>query len=434
MKKTFYSFLLILLSVNLSFAQPANDNCVDADWLCYNQIISGNNTNATTENCLGTNINGCADDYPNFVGFNSSSSVWYKFRTNSAGGDVAVDLSNFNFNPAPAKGQALQAVIFEVPNPCEGQSYNLASAAQTNGTTDFTLNAAGLTANTVYYVLVNGSNTGAGVSEPADATFDITISGAGIITNTATAGISTDNTILCQGDISEITIDIQNCSDTVAMNWYYNNSFINDSTEFNTASLSDDGYLKLIIECGLECVYRDTTDSIFFEVTKIEVNAGEDFLIESGESVVLDGSGIGTPVWTPETGLSTTSNFTPTASPLETTVYFLTVTEGVCTKTDETEVRIKEIINIPSAFTPNDDAVNDTWEIEYISDFPDNVVTIYDRSGQVVFKTTGYKNVDNRWDGTYKNKPLPVSTYFYVIDLRTGDENSIFKGPVTIFK
>lgn len=433
MKKAINFFLFILIS-NITLAQPENDNCVDAEWICYNQTISGNNTNATTENCLGTNVNGCADDYPNFVGFVSSSSVWYKFRTNDTGGDVTVSFSDLDFNPDPNKGQSLQAVIFSVTTPCEGQSYGLASAAQTNGTTDFALNGTGLSANTVYYVIVNGSNTGTGVSEPADATFKISLSGTGVEITEPTASITAANTEICQSDSEPISITINNCSDTVAMNWYFNNTFINDSIQFNTNNLTEDGYLKLIINCGLECIYRDTTDSIFFEVTNIEVEAGENFLIEEGETVVLDGSGVGTPVWTPETGLSSTDTFTPSASPTQSTVYFLTVTEGNCSKTDEVEVRITETINIPSAFTPNGDAVNDTWEIEYISDYPDNVVTIYDRSGQVVFKTTGYKNVDNRWDGTFKGKPLPPSTYFYVIDLRTSGEDTIFKGPVTIIK
>ncbi|HIP35725.1 MAG TPA: gliding motility-associated C-terminal domain-containing protein [Crocinitomix sp.] len=424
-------FLSILFTFNvlLLFAQPANDNCSNATVLCYNQTITGNNIGATVENCFD-----CADDYPNTIGFTSSSSVWYEFTTNSIGGDVTITFSNLIFNTDPNLGQALQAIIWTVPNPCQGQSYSPASASETNGTGNFSITAFGLAPNTTYYVLVNGDNTGTGVSQPAEVTFDILLTGPGVIVSPPVATISASNTIICQGDIVPVDFSVTNCSDTLALNWYYNNQFIQDSSTVNTAIFSQDGYLKLIIECGNICVYTDTTDSIFFNVTPIEVDAGNDTIIELGSSVVLNGSGTANPVWTPETGLSSTTTFTPTATPEVTTTYFLTVTNNGCVKTDEVTVKIKEIIIIPSAFTPNNDGVNDIWEIKNINQYPNNIVKIYDRSGQLVFKTTGYKNIENRWDGTYKAKLLPSSTYYYVIDLRNGDKEAVFKGFVTIIK
>lgn len=428
MNRIFFT-IISFFSVLLTYAQPANDNCSDATVLCYNQSISSTNTGSTVESCFD-----CADDYPNVIGFTSSSSIWFKFTTNALGGDVTISFSNLIFNTNSNFGQALQAVIWSVPNPCQGQSYIPASTAETNGTGNFSITASGLSANTTYYVLVNGDNTGAGVSQPAEVTFDVIATGPGIIVTPPSASISASTTTLCQGDAVPVDYTVSNCSDTVALNWYYNNQFIQDSSTVNTAVFSEDGYLKLIIECGNTCVYSDTTDSIFFNVTPIEVNAGPDFLIELGESVVLEGTGTANPVWTPSTGLSSTSTFTPTATPSETTTYFLTVTNDGCTKTDETTVKIKEIITIPTAFTPNNDAVNDIWEIQHISQYPNNDVKIYDRSGQLVFKTTGYKNVENRWDGTYNGKPLPASTYYYVIDLRNGNSDSVFKGFVTIIR
>ena len=102
--------------------------------------------------------------------------------------------------------------------------------------------------------------------------------------------------------------------------------------------------------------------------------------------------------------------------------------------TDEMVVKIKEIITIPKGFTPNGDLANDIWEIVNISQYPNNSVIIYDRAGQEVFKTIGYNIGNNYWDGTNNGKDLPVSTYFYVIDLRNGNDDSIFKGPITIIR
>ena len=52
----------------------------------------------------------------------------------------------------------------------------------------------------------------------------------------------------------------------------------------------------------------------------------------------------------------------------------------------------------------------------------------------MVFKTVSYNIINNHWDGTNNGRELPVSTYFYVIDLNNESDNSIFKGPVTIIR
>ena len=432
--KAIYIILLIFIIPNFGFAQPLNDNCENAIQLCFQQTVNGNNANATIDTCLSTNINGCDDDYPNSVGFTSTNSIWFKFTTNNIGGNVTVSFSNMIFNPDVTMGQAIQAVIFDAPTPCQAQSYSEISNSETNATTNFNLISTITTPNTTYYVLVNGAPFGTGVTQPAEATFDIDISGTGVDLTPPTASISNPNTILCQGDTSPIAVTISNCNQSNSMNWYYKNEFIIDSDNFNTSVLTEDGYLKLIISCGNECIYEYTTDSIFFEVTPISVDAGEDKLIELGESVILEGTGTSNPVWSPETFLSATQTFTPTATPTETTTYFLTVTNDNCVLSDEMTVKIKELITIPSGFTPNNDHINDIWEIRNISQYPDNLVVIYDRSGQVVFKTTGYNIIDNHWDGTNDGDELPISTYFYFIDLRNGGEDSKFKGPVTILR
>lgn len=429
--KTFFLLIFFQLSFVSLYAQPANDNCVDASVICPLLITEGTTDLATLENC--NTLGGCADDFPNF-GIIPSATVWYKFTTNSAGGVATIDFSNLQFNTDPTFGQTIQAMLFNLPVPCQGEDFTQFSNVETGGFTDFTITSFTLLANTTYYLVVNGDITGVAIS-PASATFDLSISGSAIdIPVLPTASISVNNTEICQGTSEPITVDVTDCTQSISNNWYYNNVLIIDSTDFSTAILSDDGYLKLIITCGDVCVYRDTSDSIYFEVTPIEVDAGEDKLIELGESVVLDGSGTNNPIWSPETFLTSTSTFTPTSTPSETTTYFLTVTNENCVLTDEMTVKIKELITVPSGFTPNNDFVNDIWEIINISQYPNNSVVIYDRGGQVVFKTVSYNIINNYWDGTNNGNELPVSTYFYVIDLNNGSDNSIFKGPVTIIR
>ena len=407
-----------------SFAQPANDDCISAERLCADQPLQGTTTAAT--------FNSSTDD--NFCTINSAT-VWYLFTTNAAGGNVTVDFTNLSFNTDASYGQVIDAVIFNVTTPCVETSYTPYSTCQSDNVDFSVTSAVALLPNTTYYVMVNGSNVGGGVTNSAECDFQIEISGTAVDATSPTASISVMNTVICQGEGEEVETVISNCSDTSSFDWYYDNTLISSSPDagFNTSQLTSDGYLKLIINCGSFCIYTDTTDSIAFTVTPISVSAGTDKFIQSGDVANLDGSGVGTPLWSPANTLTDASSFTPTANPTTTTTYFLTVTSGSCVASDSVNVFVGEVITIYTGFSPNGDDINDKWVIRNSAQFPDMEVTVYDRSGQKVFQTTGYSTQDKWWDGTNKGKVLPVSTYFYVVDIKTGDDG-IFKGQVNILK
>lgn len=78
------------------------------------------------------------------------------------------------------------------------------------------------------------------------------------------------------------------------------------------------------------------------------------------------------------------------------------------------------ILEIPNAFTPNGDGQNDTWQIRYIELFPEVTVDIYDSWGAEVFKSD--RGYPQPWDGTFGGKPLPMNSYYYVINLHDGEK------------
>ncbi len=86
-------------------------------------------------------------------------------------------------------------------------------------------------------------------------------------------------------------------------------------------------------------------------------------------------------------------------------------------------------LNIPSGFTPNQDNVNNTWRISNLERYPDATITVFNRSGQVVFNSTD-DNVE--WDGMYNGIPAPVGSYYYVISIPSYQK--VFTGPVTIIR
>jgi gliding motility-associated-like protein len=52
--------------------------------------------------------------------------------------------------------------------------------------------------------------------------------------------------------------------------------------------------------------------------------------------------------------------------------------------------------------------------------FPDNKVTIYNRRGDIVFRSQG--PYQNNWGGKYSEVALPGGTYFFVVDFGNGEK------------
>jgi len=55
--------------------------------------------------------------------------------------------------------------------------------------------------------------------------------------------------------------------------------------------------------------------------------------------------------------------------------------------------------------------------IKNLEDYPGATVDLFNRYGQQIFHSNGYGSA---WDGTVNGKPLPVATYYYVIELKNG--------------
>ncbi|WP_299287337.1 PKD domain-containing protein [uncultured Mucilaginibacter sp.] len=165
-----------------------------------------------------------------------------------------------------------------------------------------------------------------------------------------------------------------------------------------------------------------------------KVNAGKDILIPEGESATLNATASGNKLtykWTPSTGLNFDNILNPVARPNVNTIYKLTVSsaDGGCTIADEVMVTVLKAPVIPNTFTPNNDGINDIWNIQNLDSYPDVTVEIYNRYGQQIYYSKGYSIP---WDGRYKGAELPVGTYFYVIN--PGSGRSRMAGPITIIR
>ena len=65
----------------------------------------------------------------------------------------------------------------------------------------------------------------------------------------------------------------------------------------------------------------------------------------------------------------------------------------------------------PNAFSPDGDGINDYFNVvgQGLTNY---IIEIYNRWGQMVFKST---NLDNQWDGKFQQINSPPGTYVYKI-------------------
>ncbi|MEX1000618.1 MAG: gliding motility-associated C-terminal domain-containing protein, partial [Crocinitomicaceae bacterium] len=91
-------------------------------------------------------------------------------------------------------------------------------------------------------------------------------------------------------------------------------------------------------------------------------------------------------------------------------------------------------LTVPGGFSPNGDGINEILVIEGLDDYPENILTIYNRWGDIVYSASPYAN---DWSGqstgkrTISGDEIVTGTYFYVLKL---DEGTILNGSIEIKK
>lgn len=178
----------------------------------------------------------------------------------------------------------------------------------------------------------------------------------------------------------------------------------------------------------------DTASVNIMVSSKPTANAGPDRTIIKGDIIKLTASATGESItysWSPITNIDNTQLLQPMVNPGTNVSYILTVTStiGCGTATDTMQVFVYGGILIPKAFSPNGDGLNDTWRIPSLNAFPLFELAVFNRYGQVVFKSA---KTNIPWDGMYKSTPAPPGAYVYIIDLKQAP--GILKGTLLIVR
>jgi len=141
--------------------------------------------------------------------------------------------------------------------------------------------------------------------------------------------------------------------------------------------------------------------------------------------------------WSPAEHIEFPMHQTTKAKVPESTLYTVSITDGICTKTKTVWVEAKPFVcgepfvYIPNAFSPNGDGENDVLLV-YGDMIYNILLRIYNRWGELVFETTERSGA---WDGTYNGTPLEPDVYDYYlqVDCIDGTQN-IMKGNITLMR
>ncbi|MEP7230007.1 MAG: gliding motility-associated C-terminal domain-containing protein [Ginsengibacter sp.] len=204
-----------------------------------------------------------------------------------------------------------------------------------------------------------------------------------------------------------------------AFKWTPSTGLSNDAIPNPVATPKDSVTYKVIVTNSYGC--QDSADVVVNVLRNPMVDAGPDKEILKGDSIILDGSAKGTSInyaWSPLQYMDDNKILDPTVFPPSDMQYLLSATSNVGCGTSSSAVKVKvfNAIDIPNAFTPNGDGINDVFKISAPGNYKIKKFIIYNRWGKRLF------NLENAsiaaWDGTYKGELQPVDAYVYYFDIQ----------------
>lgn len=223
---------------------------------------------------------------------------------------------------------------------------------------------------------------------------------------------------ICEGK-ETVFVDSSSAQNSSIAQWLWSFGNANSSSLQNPkVTYANPGTynVSLVVKNNEGCE-SDTAKQIITVHLQPIVDAGIETTISQGQTLILKPTVNNSTLnfkWTPSLYLNRDTVLNPTSTPLDNILYKLTATgSGGCFATDSVLIKVLIEVKIPNAFSPNGDGINDVWNIKGLSNYAKSVTEIFDRNGNVVFRSVGY---NSPWDGNIKGKPAPVGVYYYIIE------------------
>ena len=263
------------------------------------------------------------------------------------------------------------------------------------------------------------------VNEPEELTLSARITGIEPCEDVAEGTITIDNVANAQGTI-QYALDGENFSTT--------NRFTVPTGESYTITAMDD----------MGCTTSTTVE--LPKSTGLSLEAPEDIILELGKEMELEvihnGASNVNYRWAENESLSCTDCPNPIINPTQTTTYTLILSDdNGCSKEATIIVFISKSDRIytPTAFSPNNDGINDHFNIfTGINVETVNSLQVFNRWGERVFQSTGDyvpSVAESGWNGLFNGEMMAPDVYVYFADITFKDGTSeIIKGEVNLIR
>ena len=237
---------------------------------------------------------------------------------------------------------------------------------------------------------------------------------------------------LCQGD--SVFLLVENLIPSVSITSY---SWEPLAITYNADSSSISSYTDTSIWYSVEvkntdgCILKDSIFIKIFDNPIIDSLWMDKYTIFRSESTYLNVNTDDSFVWYNFTSIADTRVL---VKPIQSECYTLEVFNAYnCSVTDSVCIVVLDIfcnedgITVPTAFSPNEDGVNDIYfivikdEVEIVTDFK---LEIFNRLGQKVFIAN---DISTHWDGTYLGKKLNPQVFDFYLELKCVDDKTLFK-------
>ncbi len=305
---------------------------------------------------------------------------------------------------------------------CSGQTIQIGNASVTGYTYSWTPNNGNINSTSISNPIYSGTN--AAGSAPITATYVLTVNRSNCIaTDTAIVTVNPvitnsivpiTQTILCYGETATVT------AITAGGVAPYNYTWQANSSTTNTALYTPGNYTMTVIDsenCGAgtqSIIVTQPTASLVITQYSLTTTC-----LSQNTGTVLVGINGGTPLYT--IAWSNGSNDTLITNAAEGALSLIVTDNNGCEAFYNAVIvlNVCSEVSIPTIFTPNGDGTNDFFVIKNILEFPESVLSIYNRWGSLVYKK---KNYDNSFDGkanvknSQSNGMLPTGVYFIVLD------------------
>jgi gliding motility-associated-like protein len=227
------------------------------------------------------------------------------------------------------------------------------------------------------------------------------------------------DSVLCQGE--QLVLTATSVAQA-AFAWYFNGSALPDTT--GQITITDAGSYTVEVNTGCGLLTAGPVNVLVNPLPVID--AGQDMTVSCDSAVTLTVQGALSYSWMPASLFSDPGNANPQVLTNSSTIISVTgIDANGCSSTDSLVLTVQcDSLVIPNGFSPNGDGFNDFFVISNLGRYPNAILRIYNRWGNLVYEKERY---DNTWNG-FSNvdmislgEVLPDGTYFYVLDPNNGE-------------